>query len=135
MRRTRTIAGFTLLEVLVALALVATALGGTLALVRGAIANQDYLERRLYADWVADNTLNALRLEPARFDEAEQEGSETVLGRRFDWRVTITPIEPDGTIDGAPPRERVSVHVTDEASRGDALAERETVRFAGSSRG
>ena len=45
--------GFTLIEVLVALALVAVVLGGTLSVVREAIASQAHLERRLLAEWAA----------------------------------------------------------------------------------
>lgn len=116
--------GFTLIEVLIALAIVATVLGGALALVRGAIGNHEYLERRLFAEWVADNTLNAYRLEPQRFDRRHRSGEETVLARPFSWTLDVAETDRD------PPQPallEVTVAVTDAASAGAALARRRLV--------
>lgn len=86
--------GFTLLEVLVALALVATALGGTLAVLRQAIETQSYLERRLFAQWVAENVLNQIILDRDNQVESPPKGRETMLGRRYLYTVTTTPVPP-----------------------------------------
>lgn len=94
MRQRARATGFTLIEVLVALALVASALGGTLAVVRQAIDTQGYLERRLFAHWVADNVLSQVTLDMANRAEVTREGRETMLGRRYSYRVSVTPLAP-----------------------------------------
>ncbi len=118
--------GFTLVEVLIALALVATTLGGTLAIVRGAVANHDYLERRLYAAWVADNVAASYRLEPARFDPRNRQGEEQVLGRRFAWALEIEDIDPGEEDTTWERRARIIVEVTDDTAN-QPLAQREMV--------
>ncbi len=85
-------AGFTLLEVLVALALVAGALGGTLAVLRQAIDTQSYLERRLLAQWVAENVMNELTLVGGDLTATEKNGRETMLGRRYRYTISVTPV-------------------------------------------
>ncbi|MEQ8661110.1 MAG: type II secretion system minor pseudopilin GspI [Gammaproteobacteria bacterium] len=135
MMRARAARGFTLLEVLIALALTATTLGGVLALTRGAIANHAYLERRLFADWVASNVLNAWRLEPGDSDAAAatQRGREVVLGRAFAWTLTIAapvavpPADDDAPRDDSMLLRVVDVTVSDDESGATPLAQR---RFA-----
>ncbi|MEQ8234307.1 MAG: type II secretion system minor pseudopilin GspI [Gammaproteobacteria bacterium] len=106
--------GFTLIEVLIALALVASALGGALALVRTAIDNQDYLERRLYATWIATNLASEFRLEPQRFGPRERDGNTTMMGRRFDWSVDVVePTEETAGTSPTLPRRTVTVRVGD----------------------
>lgn len=113
--------GFTLIEVLIALALVASTFGGILALMRATIDNQDYLERRLFASWVADNVLNSYQLEPDTFDQETDTGQETVLGRTFVYQLTVASRTPE---DGTPPLLHVTVSVEDSVSGGEVLVER-----------
>ena len=130
MKHTRQRRGFTLVEVLVALALVAATLGGVLTLARGAIANQEYLERRLFADWVARNILAAWRLEPGT---ENQSGHEVVLGRDFSWTLTVgepTPLvvaDDGGARDDTMMERTVEVTVSDGTAGAAPLARR---RFA-----
>ena len=86
--------GFTLIEVLVALALVAVVLGGTLSVVREAIGSQAHLERRLLAEWAASNVLDQYLLEHEQIAADTRKGRETLLGRNFDYAVTVRKIEP-----------------------------------------
>lgn len=101
--------GFTLIEVLVALALVAVVLGGTLSVVRESIANQGHLERRMLAEWAASNVLDQYLLEHHEVAAATRKGRETLLGRNFDYAVTVRKLEP--------PRPR---GLSDTRSEGDA---------------
>lgn len=100
--------GFTLLEVLVALALVASALGGTIVIVRNAINNQGYLQQRLLAHWAASNVLAQFRLEHPRPAVARYAGREILLGRSFTYAVAVVarPVA-----DGTPPLLEITVAV------------------------
>lgn len=91
--------GFTLVEVLVALALVASALGGALMVVREAARTEQYLERRQFALWVADNVLGEFLLEARTGETRERRGQEAVLGRTYAWHIVAEPLaeaETDG---------------------------------------
>lgn len=90
----RSAVGFTLIEVLVALALVAVVLGGTLSVVRESIANQRHLERRLVAEWAASNVLETYLLEHEQIAVDTRKGRETLYGHNFDYAVTVRKIEP-----------------------------------------
>lgn len=89
--------GFTLIEVLVALALVAVVLGGTLSVVREAIASQAHLERRLLAEWAASNVLDQYLLEHEQLSTATRKGRERLYGRNFDYTVTVRKLKPPRT--------------------------------------
>lgn len=89
--------GFTLIEVLVALALVAVVLGGTLSVVRESIASQAHLERRLLAEWAASNVLDLYLLEHEQLSADTRKGSERLYGRNFNYTVTVRKIEPPRT--------------------------------------
>jgi general secretion pathway protein I len=54
--------GFTLIEVLVALTIVAVALGASLRAVGAMTNNSQHLQSKLYASWSAENRLAELRL-------------------------------------------------------------------------
>jgi general secretion pathway protein I len=57
--------GFTMIEVLVALAIIAIALGASLRAVGNLASSSAALDKRLYAGWSADNELARLHLEHA----------------------------------------------------------------------
>ena len=73
--------GFTLIEVVVALAIVALALGGTLSIASSSANTTSYLERTVYAQWIAQNLEAALRLEPLEGQQSGIEHDETMMGR------------------------------------------------------
>ncbi len=89
-------AGFTLIEVLVALAVAALAL---LALARAgsnALATQAELEQRTLALWVADNRLAELRLlRPVQAGTSR--GTTRLGGRQWRWQSLIQPA-PGGAL-------------------------------------
>ena len=86
--------GFTLIEVLVALALVAAALGGTLGVVRQSIATQQRLEQRLFAYWAAENVLNQFVLETDALKAGSDEGEEIMLGRHYAYERSVVVLAP-----------------------------------------
>lgn len=83
------IAGFTLLECLVALAIVAVALGAALrasgASAQAAASVQDHT----LATWVAQNQLNELRLAAVLPPIGETQGEAEQAGRRFVWKAVV----------------------------------------------
>lgn len=82
--------GFTLLEVLVALAILAVALSAALRASAAATRHAEDVRLRTLADWVAQNRL---ALHAARGDwlpVGTQQGEETQAGLRFIWKEEIS---------------------------------------------
>lgn len=86
MKRT---AGFTLLEMLLAVVVIAV-VGVTLSTAIGGVANQTFsLERRSMAHWVGQNQMNRLRISLRQEARVLPEGKDTsriFMGKR-DWEV------------------------------------------------
>ena len=83
-------AGFTLIEMLVAMLILATA-GIIVSSTVSSVANQSFaIERRQLAHWVADDYLTRLRLERRAKPAEMPEGRDTIridnAGRRFELR-------------------------------------------------
>jgi general secretion pathway protein I len=81
--------GFTLLEMLIAVVVIAV-VGITISTAVGNVANQTFsLERRTVAHWVAQNQVNQLRISLRQERRPIPEGKDTVriyMGKR-DWEV------------------------------------------------
>jgi general secretion pathway protein I len=82
--------GFTLVEVLVALVVVAVALGALTYAGARALSRQADLEARTFALWLADNRIAELRLQP-RVSAGRARGSERYAGRDWRWRSEVSP--------------------------------------------
>lgn len=85
--------GFTLLESLVALAILAIALAAVLRATSASTSHVDALRQRLLADWVAQNRI---ALHAARGDWlpiGSQQGEEVQAGLEFIWeeKISSTP--------------------------------------------
>lgn len=72
LRGTPHMAGFTLLEIMVALAIFATLATAVLSASQYVLKQSVAVEERLLAAWVADNQLNELRLQSAPADGQSQ---------------------------------------------------------------
>ena len=86
--------GFTLIEVLVAVAVLAIAL---LAVVRStgmAIKNGEALQQKTFAHWVAMNVVDSARAGLSLIPQAggTQSGRETMLGQTFNWQMTSSNV-------------------------------------------
>jgi general secretion pathway protein I len=108
--------GFTLVEVLVALAIVAVALAAGFRSVAQSAESATALKARTLALWVAQNRLAAAQLETPAPALGEREGSEAQAGASFTWHQTII-----GTPN--PAFRRVEINVA-EASRPDYILAR-----------
>ncbi|MBA1274809.1 type II secretion system minor pseudopilin GspI [Stutzerimonas azotifigens] len=110
-RRSANTAGFTLLEVLVALAIFATVAAVVLTAAGRSLNNAARLEQITFADWIADNRITELQLA----DPIPAEGSETLelefANRR--WQV-LSEVEATSE----PLMRRVTVWVAEAQPRG-----------------
>ena len=77
--------GFTLLEVMIALFIVAVALGGVIKVMGNAASNSSRLTSRTFAQWVALNQITKLRInkEWPKFGEAK--GEEEMAHQKWKW--------------------------------------------------
>jgi general secretion pathway protein I len=74
--------GFTLLEIMVALAIFATLAAAVLSASQYVVKQGGAVERRLFAAWLADNQLNELRVQPPLVVGQQQ---RVVRMDRRDW--------------------------------------------------
>lgn len=90
MRRQR---GFTLLEVLVALAVLAIALAAAIKAVSSHVSNASYLKERSFAHWVAMNKVAELRTSGQWPNAGELNGKATMGGAEFSWVIKVTEFQ------------------------------------------
>ncbi|HXH03416.1 MAG TPA: type II secretion system minor pseudopilin GspI [Candidatus Competibacteraceae bacterium] len=94
--RRRAQAGFTLLEVLVALAVLAISLGALIRVAGSALDSVGYLKRQTLAGWVAQNKLNELLLAAAGNSAESASGTSAMAGRDWHWQVRLlNTADPD----------------------------------------
>jgi len=83
-------AGFTLLEVLVALGVLALTMGTIIKAVGSYTANQSYLRDRTFAVWVARNVQVEQQLKNAWPRVGEFKGTAEMGQREWRWLATVT---------------------------------------------
>lgn len=88
--------GFTLIEVLVALAVVAIALGALAHAGARVLATQAELEQRTLATWLADNRVSEIRLRRP-LSAGVATGEREYANRRWRWRTEVQPT-PGGAL-------------------------------------
>ena len=87
--------GFTLLEVMVALAVVAMALAAATSAMSGNIRNASGLQQRTYAHWVAMNKLAEMQLAGQWPATKTTKGSSMMAKQEWYWSTKVTKT-PDG---------------------------------------
>lgn len=91
-RRRRT-QGFTLIEVLAALVIVALGMLGVIQAVTQTARNGTYLREKTLAHWIAMNVITERRLLAAPPDVAESSDDVEFAGQRWRWTMTVTQTE------------------------------------------
>lgn len=81
--------GFTLIEVMIALAVIAIGLLAVVAVAGRSSTIQADLESRAFAQWIAANKLSELRLSPQWPKIGVSDDDLTFGGRKWHWKVTI----------------------------------------------
>jgi general secretion pathway protein I len=82
--------GFTLIEVLVALVIVAFGAGALMSTLTSAADTVGHLRDKTFAEWIALNQISELRLDVSRPSPGEASGELEYAGQRWRWRREIT---------------------------------------------
>jgi general secretion pathway protein I len=88
--------GFTLIEVLIALAIVAMAVGALLGTLTSAASNVSYLRDKTLAEWVALNRLAEIRISQQMPDKGKRAGSAVMGGMRWQWEQEVVELPVKG---------------------------------------
>jgi general secretion pathway protein I len=127
----RRMRGFTLLEILIAVAVLAIVAVVVLGRTGDALDQAARIEERTLATWVAENALTALRLVPAGENRTLPSGRTTEqqrLGGR-DWRIELEYVDTS-----LPTFKRVDVRVFAAGAPADAAPAARLVGFVGAER-
>lgn len=91
--------GFTLIEVMVALMVVAVALPAMLILIMAQLDGAASIREKTFAYWIAENELTRIRLRQQYFPDENLRESETgqveMLGQRWRWRLETEATDVD----------------------------------------
>ena len=81
--------GFTLLEVLVALAIFALVAASVLTATARSLQTAARLEDKTLAMWIADNRLTELQLSKSPVADGSEQGEVAFAGRRWQWQSEV----------------------------------------------
>jgi general secretion pathway protein I len=107
--------GFTLIEMVVALAVLAVAMGALISGMGRYAANAAALREKTVALWVAHNRLTEIGLEPAWPEIGKSDGDVEMAGAEWRWDVTVAET-PD------PKVRRVDITVKPKGADGESVA-------------
>jgi general secretion pathway protein I len=94
----RTGAGFTLIEVLVALAIVTIGMAALLGTLSSAAGTTAYLQDKTLAEWVALNQVATVRLSKTAPTKGDSEGEVDYAGRKWKWSQTVAAMQIPGVL-------------------------------------
>jgi general secretion pathway protein I len=103
--------GFTLVEVLVALVIVAFGMGAVLASLSSAADSIMRLREQTFAEWVGFNQLSATRLQASLPSTGDTSGVVDFASGRWQWQQTVTPMDIPGL-------RRIVIHVRRASANG-----------------
>lgn len=90
--------GFTLIEVLVALAIVVIGMAAVLGALTSSADTVSYLRDKTFAQWVALNQIATLRLSGQMTATGNSDGDTDYAGRSWHWRQEVTATEVAGMV-------------------------------------
>jgi len=90
--------GFTLIEVLVALVVVALGVSAVMSSMFSAVTSTDRLRERAYAEWVALNRITETRVAAEFPATGRTEGVARMADREWDWSQDVRPTAIVGVV-------------------------------------
>jgi general secretion pathway protein I len=90
--------GFTLVEVLVALVIVAVGMAAVLGALNSAAQSTSYFRDKTFAQWVALNRISEVRLQRQRVSEGKKKGESELAGRKWRWEQEVTELDIPGVM-------------------------------------
>lgn len=90
--------GFTLVEILVALVIVAVGMGAVLAALSSAAGSTAHLRDKTFAQWIALNRIAEVRLEGRVPSKGKSTGDVEYAGRRWRWEQEVLELEVPGIV-------------------------------------
>ncbi len=93
MRDARSQSGFTLLEIMVALLVLALGLSAVIKTVTTHVKASAYLQDKTLAQWVAVNKLTELRIAEKPLETGKQEGKYKLAGVEWKWKMEVKSLE------------------------------------------
>lgn len=90
--------GFTLIEVLVALAIVAIGMAAVLEALTSSANTTMYLQDKTFAEWVALNRIEAIRLSGTMPGPGTSSDDIDYAGRSWEWRQKVTHTRVSGMV-------------------------------------
>jgi general secretion pathway protein I len=112
------VGGFTLLEVLVALAIFAMVAASVLTATARSLQTASRLEDKTLAMWIADNHLSELQLAQSPVADGRAQGELLFAGRRWQWQSEVRATSE-------PAMRRVTLWVAERAERSNSGEVRE----------
>lgn len=88
--------GFTLIEVMVAVAVVAIGMFAVFKTIGDTAGNIGYLRDRSMAEWIADNRITEIRLSGEYPSVDKTEGEIDYAGRRWHWVAVVSQTQVEG---------------------------------------
>ncbi|MEJ2553519.1 MAG: type II secretion system minor pseudopilin GspI [Gammaproteobacteria bacterium] len=83
-------AGFTLVEILVALAILAIAVAAVVAAVSANVSNAAYLRDRTLAHWVAMNKVAEMQVDGDWPSPGTKHGDSLMAEQKWSWQITVS---------------------------------------------
>jgi len=90
--------GFTLVEVLVALVIVALGMAALLGTLNSAAGTVGYLQDKTLAEWIALNQVSKVRLASSVPSKGDSDGEVDYAGRKWKWKQTIDDMPIPGVL-------------------------------------
>jgi general secretion pathway protein I len=97
-RRVSSRGGFTLIEVLVALAIVTLGMAALLGTLSSAANTAGYLQDKTLAEWVALNQVATMRLQSSGPTKGNTDGEVDYAGRKWKWSQTVDDMQIPGVL-------------------------------------
>jgi len=107
--------GFTLIEIMVALAIITIALGAIIESTTASNRNLQYLRDRSIASWIASNELARVRAPREWNSRSNRQGSVEMAGREWRWKMQIRKTDD-------PDMRRIEIQVYEDGEDREPLA-------------